>query len=259
MTFLPALSSAEAEAKIHDMLRNNGGCRLPCFLGITPGQDIDMIGSVFSPLRELVGFGYGDMGGSMEVTFLQGDVELGAWFSAKISEKQPGIIKYLETMISATRKIVYADGSYEYRNVYDDPRYAEYFQYYTLPYLLSNYGQPSQVYTTIEYGNAAMGLGLDYYYMFLDYSDRGWVARLDMPLTLANDMFIGCPYQAQTKLTLWLPGDTEMEKEYGFSRGVPIYVFTLEESTSFTLDEFYQQFKDPNNTKCLETPSGIYK
>jgi len=87
-----------------------------------------------------------------------------------------------------------------------------------------------------------MGLGIDLYLLFLDYTESGWVAMFTMPLLWkdeAKTVTVGCPTQAFTKLQLWSPGDTEMAKEYGFADG-PGNSIAIEEAASLTLEEFYQ-------------------
>lgn len=165
-------------------------------------------------------------------------------------DDQSGIVRRLQTSMTVYRKL-----ENENMEVFDNSFYAQYFQYYTLPYLLSNYGPPANAYIFLDVGIADMGLGIDLYLLFLDYTESGWAAVLTMPLLWqdeAKTIAVGCPTQAFTDLQLWSPGDTEIAKEYGFGNG-PGNSYTIEEATSMTLEEFYQQFKDPMNISCLET------
>jgi len=141
--------------------------------------------------------------------------------------------------------------------IYKSPYYSEYFQYYTLPYLLSAYGKPDQVYVFLESGLRDMGLGIDLYLLYLDYTKEGWVARLDMPLYPYDNQLIGCPYEALTNLWLWSPGDDKPASDFGFAQGTDLY--SIEEATSLTLEQFYEHYKDPSNADCLKTPMDIHK
>jgi len=67
-------------------------------------------------------------------------------------------------------------------------------------------------------------------------------------------MLLGCPSEAFTKLRLWSPNSPA--RDYNLD---PAILFTLEEATGMTIEEFYQQYKDPTNIKCLETPANIQK
>lgn len=139
--------------------------------------------------------------------------------------------------------------------VYDSPLYTQYFRYYTLPYLLSNYGKPENVY--IQYTNE---YAFREYYITLDYTKSGWVAFLTMQLyektNESGDVWVGCPSEAFTTLHLWSPEDSEMARTYGYASGSKGEI-SIEKATSLTLDEFYQLYKDPTYTKCLQTPKNV--
>jgi len=38
-----------------------------------------------------------------------------------------------------------------------------------------------------------------------------------------------------------------------------VYFKSVEEATSMSLDEFYQTFKNPSYTDCLETPQKLWQ
>lgn len=139
-------------------------------------------------------------------------------------------------------------------NDYNSSYYSGIFQYYTLPSLLATYGSPDHVYVFLDTGIADMGLGIDLYLVHLDYSKQGWVAHLEMPLYTREDLFIGCPSEAFTELHLWSPDDPA--RDFPLDSSV---LFTIEEATGMSIDEFYQKFKDPSNISCLETPANIHK
>lgn len=69
-TASPTLTAEETLRFIEQMQRINGGCRLPCWWGITPGiTTLDEARQVFTPLRHyrstrgIVGFSYPDYSG----------------------------------------------------------------------------------------------------------------------------------------------------------------------------------------------------
>lgn len=256
MTSIPALPSAQAEMKMLELLHDNGGCRLPCFLGFTPGV---FDNEVFVSLRhQFDKISYGP-----EIRIQRNDLFLSlSLISTPLSFSltptldnsniQPDPIRWMEIDMTAYRELTTKN-----EKVYKNPYYARYFQYYTLPYLLSNYGPPDQVYIFLDLGIADMGLGIDLYLLHLDYTKEGWVALLEMPLYRKNGMLIGCPTEAFTSLRLWSPQDNKAATIWGFANGHTPELLTIEKATSLTLAEFYQQYKDPANTKCLETPANI--
>jgi hypothetical protein len=247
MTLMPTLPAVEAEAKVLELLRDNGGCRLPCFWGFTPGQtSMQTFDSFWLTLLAV---------GGSTITLLRDDLWLQITVVGGSRDDQSDILDAMGTTMIVYRKL-----ENENVKVFDNPFYAQYFQYYTLPYLLSNYGPPTNAYVFLDVGIADMGLGIDLYLLFLDYTESGWVAMLTMPLLWQDEsrnVAMGCPTQAFTHLQLWSPGDTEMAKEYGFADGAGNSK-SVEEATSQTLEEFYQQFKNPMNALCLETPLDAF-
>jgi len=244
MTFMPTLPAAVAEAKVLELLRDNGDCRLPYFWGFTPGQTSVQ---TFKSVRHT-------LGGST-ITIPREDMWLEITVLGGSRDDQSDVVDGMKVSMTVYRKL-----ENENRKVFDSPLYAQYFQYYTLPYLLSTYGPPTNAYIFLDVGIADMGLGIDLYLLFLDYTESGWVATLTMPLLwkdASRAVAVGCPTQAFTQLRLWSPSDTEMENVYGFRDDGNSY--TIEEAISLTLEGFYQQFKDPTNTRCLKTPVNIYQ
>jgi hypothetical protein len=240
LTMIPTLSPADAEAQVLALLKNNGGCRLPCFWGLTPGL---IEGDKISNLLAKVG-------GDRRIVIKRDDLLMETLLTiGGDSTTQLKPLSWLEVHTKAYKK-----RENGINVIYGDPHYLEYFQYYTLPYLLSTYGPPENVYVFLDTGIADMGLGEDLYLLHLDYPKQGWVAHLQMPLGRKNNKFIGCPSESFTSLRLWSPSNPARDYELN-----PADLFTIKEATGMTIEEFYQKFKDPANTACLETPSDIHK
>jgi hypothetical protein len=138
-------------------------------------------------------------------------------------------------------------------NVYDNPYFVEYTQYYSLSGTLSNYGPPERAVLLLAPRELPWEEGR--LFLFLDYTDLGWVAFFTMDLRQDTDNYIGCPDQAFKALLLWSPGDIVAE-ERGAMWAEGDYNFSIEEATSLGMDEFYEQFQDP--TQCLQTPKDIW-
>jgi hypothetical protein len=92
-------------------------------------------------------------------------------------------------------------------------------------------------------------------HLFLDYAESGWNIDYIMPLSKDGKYYIGCPAQAMVGLALWTPGDTEIAATSVRSLE-DYYTFPIEEATTISLDEFYEQFQDP--AQCLKTPINIW-
>lgn len=247
-TWMPALSETEAEDMAIDLLRDNGGCRLPCFWGFTPRQvSQETLFSFFHAFYNV---------GGRSINIPRGNSTIKVSVNWNSDNDSLSVVRSIWVTMTAEREVKQADGHYD-QYIFDNPYFQKYIKYYTLPNLLSNYGSPSIAYIGIDPA-AQMG-GEDLYHLYLDYSKSGWSVHFWMPLKRDGDYYIGCPTQAFISLETWLPGDSAAEsenlariKDYGIFR-------SFEDMTSLTLEEFYQQFKDPLNTKCLRTPMNKWR
>jgi hypothetical protein len=177
--------------------------------------------------------------------------------------KRDDIFLEIQTALAGDSKAIYTQA---YSNLpngieknYGFLYYNKYFQYYSLQNLLTVYGKPDQIYFVLDTGIANMGLGIDLYLLSIEYQTKGWMAVFDMPLRQRENIFLGCPSEAFVNLRIWSPANKPQDAFVGgFGGDDTSYLFTIEEATSMTLEEFYQKFKDPT-TACLETPADIHK
>jgi hypothetical protein len=239
LTFVPRPSPEASEAQFFERLQDNGGCELPCWWGFAPGQTSKQ--TIISQMHGATGAG----GGMAHWE----DLEISVVFTWDYSDNPEAIVRWLKVDYRVSHELNWHQW-YQENPFYNKPMYP------SLPYLLSTYGTPSQAFINFDVGIADMGLGIDLYFLFLDYTKAGWVAMLEMPLTRKDDMFVGCPMNASTTLWLWAPDDIETATEYGFANGTNLK--TIEEATSMTLEAFYQQYANPANAECLASPMNLY-
>jgi hypothetical protein len=150
--------------------------------------------------------------------------------------------------------------------LYGDASFNKAFEYYSLPQILSNYGMPSQV-LLAPFPDDPIRTDVKWqpFSLVLLYPEKGIFVEYVSPRgTISND-FVGCPSKAHISLAVWSP-ESDMSLEYVIQKaGSEInelnmdYFKPVEEATSMTLNEFYQKFKDPNNTACLETPMDFWQ
>jgi hypothetical protein len=172
------------------------------------------------------------------------------------SQPNPNTLKTLHVTTEIKRRT--EDGGFE--TVWENPLNEQYLSAYSLPEILSTYGQPNNV---LVWGNRGWAV----FSLVLDYSDQGFVVRYSAPLESSGETFLGCMSKAYTNLHLWDP-----KLEYSWAEGITrttggetdeieslnqLYL-PIEEATLLTPDGFFQNFKDPNNTTCLETPVDLW-
>jgi hypothetical protein len=98
----------------------------------------------------------------------------------------------------------------------------------------------------------------------LFYPNLGILIKYDT-LSLRTDPIRGCPAQAHYPLLyLWSPNKsltfndiTQGNANFGY--GEEFKFKRLEDATNHNLNLFYDIFKDPKNTQCLETPMKLWK
>jgi hypothetical protein len=235
-TPLPTLPPDEAQALVIELLDTNAGCRLPCWWGITPGQ---------ISWQEALSF-----------------IESFALYIS-VYPGQDGM--YADVHFPLPREVPYAyrlqqhymiqEGIVEEIEVYN----YDFAPHTYLPEFLSTYGQPNEVWVRtyrLERGNEPFEFALFYPSqgtLMNTPGGGGGGIEGDIIRNCLRDM--NWPF-----LYLWSPEieitfkDAE-EKYLDPDEG---YFLPLYDATGMTVAEFFENFKDPNTTACLETPLDLW-
>jgi hypothetical protein len=141
-TPVPALPVDQAEAKVIELLRDNGNCHLPCFWGFTPGHSSKLEAWSFQHSFYNIEPDGNGMIISRDGLFLKTGLTISGMMENQDSQTIRHIGVYMMAYTDETRPEGFVHGS---------PYFSEYFQYYTLPYLLSTYGPPENAYIGYEF------------------------------------------------------------------------------------------------------------
>ena len=246
LTLYPTLLADKAEARLLDLLSDNGGCHLPCWWNITPGQtSMQEAASSLNAFRAIApdNFLFDNQEGSAGLRINRDEREVTISIVAS-GDIPRGIVKWLTVYMHVYRRL-----DEETRiPIYENPLYDSQAYPY-LPHLLSIYGPPSEA-------KIAIDVDFKQYFLILYYPENGWEVMFEMPMERTGDLMIGCPSKAFITLWLWSPAYPETQTELGLTPG-PFFE-PIDKATSLTLDQFYEQFKDASNTGCLESPADIY-
>lgn len=256
---LPApspLAPKQAEAVILELLQYNPDCLFPCWFGLTPGETDDQATKAL--FEKLVAV-------SLR-TSLNGDVDGAFWriskdnllldtiASAVYDESPSNTLESLRTTIEVKREVQAG----ELQTAWENPLNGQLLQAYRLPFVLSIYEQPKNVFI---FANE----GWRYFELILDYSNQGFVIWYSAPLESNGEKFMGCTEKTFVKLYLWKPGLTRTWAEGVTGRGDTSEINSLnrdfqplEDVTSMTLDEFYDAFVNVENETCLATPKEFW-
>lgn len=266
----PTLTAEEMRALILELLKNNGGCRLPCLWGLVPGktniQTLDRFLAQFHDVETPEDYfriqDFGDIGG-FSLVFNENKDYILVDFS--YYEDANGIAMltmfgYLMREFGTT-----PEGALDLRPIYGDALFRQTFQYYTLPNILSTYGLPERVLlATWPDDPERPDIKSQPFSLVLLYPSQGIFIEYVTLRQTKPGYFVSCPDTAHIYLGVWSP-----ERALPLTRIVQAgsvinrlnidYFKPLEEATSLSLEEFYRTFKDPNNTTCLQTPIELWK
>ncbi|MDD5468087.1 MAG: hypothetical protein PHS96_09785 [Anaerolineales bacterium] len=149
--------------------------------------------------------------------------------------------------------------------IYGELTFNTAFAYYLLPQMLSNYGPPSQV-LLLPFPDDPERPNFTWqpFSLVLLYPEQGIIVEYVSQRETIGENFAGCPDKAHFSLGVWSPDSDLPLKTIVQKAGMEIhelnidYFKPLEEATSLSLEEFYQIYKNPQNTQCIKTPISIW-
>jgi hypothetical protein len=138
----PTLSIEEAQAKLLQLLSNNGNCRLPCLWGITPGESsFHEAQAILVPLSSASEFTAFETGiGSTTPYFIEDGLKIYTTIDFA-TNRDNNIINSIAFNTEAHSLL--AEGGYE--EVFDSQFFGEKVGVYSLSYVLTEQGIPSAV------------------------------------------------------------------------------------------------------------------
>lgn len=257
LTMIPILPIEEARTRLLDLLANNGDCRLPCLWGIIPGKSsFEDAQVILTPLTGLSDSVYLNPPGPGDIRprYTEGDLEIYTRV-AFLTESSHGIVSRVAFNAEAHRPL--AQGGYE--DVFDSKFFGEKVSAYSLPHVLTEQGVPSSIMIETAGGPLTRG-GTGGFDILLLYPDQGILVNYTTQMHLIGANVRGCPVNAHVEMELYPSGQRdsffESLKQTDWTLKMTGYK-PLEETTSMTVQEFYDTFREPTD-KCIETPAKLW-
>jgi hypothetical protein len=235
LTPLPTLPADEAEKLVMSLLRDNAGCQLPCWWGITPGEaSLDIASQFLSSFALKV-------------------------YTADVLPVEKDGVVYLRAGVSVNYKLSgqFSDGSTyltSINGVVDvigvRPRGTE--LNYQLHHLLTTHGQPESVLFEAD---------TDYslFHLLLYYPDQGITALYESKFERLSATYRVCPQGVGPELWLWSPGNVfTLTDDQFIGPDIIRLMRPLTDVTSLDLETWYQTYQDPG-APCFETPRHIWE
>lgn len=242
-TPLPTLSPAEAQERVMQLFETNGGCELPCWWGITPGQtrSIQALEFINSFAREVV------ISANSE-----DQVEYYATFDVPNSINPNEEFSFTLYIHNGIVQSFFSEGSW--KSGMD----------YSLSGILTTFGPPSEVWVNAV--PVTMNDRPRYTYV-LFYPEIGFMTAKIGTGIVKNDTLEVCPQDSNSPppfLWLWSP---EVQKTFddvandvliNVSPQIGIKYYLLEKVTNLDTETFFEIFSDPNAEDCIYTPIDIW-
>jgi hypothetical protein len=266
-TKLPTLSPDDAALRILELIKDNGGCKLPCIWGVNP---------LSSTLQSVISFteqfengskpGEYDISNSGDVTAIFWKGNLRAYTNFGPSARK-GNLAYLNLYAEFTQE--QGEGvNLNIKPVFGNPYFSQLFGNLFLPKILSEYGTPSQVMILPFYDDPDAPKDFNSLFsLVLVYQEKGFLIEYLFPKEKGTSDYIGCPSKAAyLSLITWAPkNQPTLEDAVRGNSGLGINSHnlaqfkSLEEATTMTSDSFIHTFSKEKSRDCIETPQNLWK
>jgi hypothetical protein len=223
-TIIPTLPVDAARARLLELLADNGGCRLPCLWGITPGKSSNHearkimmpLGSISTPettyfdLAKLSGVLAklsGVLMGVISPLYVEGEQHLNSQVGYLYGEN--GIVssisfRVLEEKVVKDTRDSSGKSWHSKTPIFDLPTFRKRVEYYSLSHVLSEQGMPDSV--MVHASGLLVGGVMD---IALLYPNQGiWVNYTTKIIYNNGVVKRGCPANSHIDMFLFPPGDS---------------------------------------------------
>lgn len=282
-TALPLISSENGRQMVSRLLTGNGSCQLPCVLGLTPGKSfkgdaLNLIAFFSNGASNVV-----NENDSLEVHGYEDSIlRKGSSSSSGVIFWNNGLmtkinIDYFYDSNDTIEQINLSSGSWKLSGqnetksssvVYGDQYFSELLKYYSVDRILALYGAPQQI-LVLPFPDDPGHPSPPAHYPFslvLFYPEYGFLVEYSSARQEQNEYYVGCPAKSHITLAAWNP-KIPMEIEnavkyfpniYGISLSQLKNFRQLQEVTTLSVDGFYEQYKNPNFSECVQTPKSLW-
>lgn len=256
-TGVPPLSIEEARSRLLDLLRNNGGCKLPCFWGITPGKSLFReVSTILMPLASISDFTSFEsgLGAIYPDYYIEDDlkIKLNVSLIADVDNQRVNSINFMAGVLKREGNVA--------NDVFDSPYLVEHLSYYLLPTILTQYGEPSQLMLSTMAKLSSTGVPGGFKILLL-YPDHGMLVNYTMQMQPSGEDIMGCPSNSHVEFELYPPGDADsffdLLERSGWTQIIQKTYKPLDEATSVSQEDFYRIFSQQTD-ECIRTPANIW-
>jgi hypothetical protein len=266
---VPKLDPTEAVDLVFDLVRTNGNCDFPCFLGaFVPGETSqaavnDFISQFEDYSSEEINIAVNIFSSGKNRTDLLVTRDYDDFYIALIIQFE--FQNDLLTQIAFDAWPAIRSGEKRGEFLFGIPEYDVATEFYSLPTVLSEYGMPANVLIGTFNRGALQGPYIPFS-IVLHYPDHGLLIEYIAQQKENGTLFLGCPGESMN-FELFISGP---EANYGIADYLQYYEGELlsdiwleayrpvEEATSLSLEDFYDLYSNSRASQCLETPISLW-
>jgi hypothetical protein len=277
-TTLPPFSTDTAKAVLGSFVQENGGCQLPCVLGLTPGVSNQVDLDNFIQYFQEHAHESDDLMDNVNVGFYIEDTQQFAsmyFFTDTVGVSVHSAYEYSQGVIQraalSSEAMQYSeisstsDGSAKI--LYGHSYFLELLSTFTLPQVLNTYGLPEQVLIRPypDYPGHPSPPAQYTFSFVLDFSEQGFLIEYITKREERNSQYFGCPIQpSNIRIVAWDSSLLSLEQAL---REFPYLEINLEnrvlyqpieKATTLSIDQFAEIYKDKITQECVSTLKEIW-
>ncbi len=251
ITFTPSMQ--ERKDLLIGLIKDNGGCLLPCLWGITPGiTHENKAQDVLSPLVNLSQWAILEEGsGSVSPEYVIGEKSIFSDFTY-LSDKTNQLVKMISFKLESHQ--ILADGGYVTINNLD--QFGELVEKYNLSTVLTEFGMPDSILIGTLANDFSRG-GSWGFHILLIYSQKGFLIDYTTEAKYINKSIVGCPNNSQISIEAFASGDDKAFfnnlQSTEWSQNISSNYKTINEVTGYSIERFFKTFKQKTE-ECIQTP-----
>jgi hypothetical protein len=280
VTSLPPLLPNNTKEILSLFVRNNGGCNLPCLMGLTPGENynsVESFGTYFinntqqsdDQLNNIEVVGYLDnIGGGTLLVFWENRIRVQIGVGAYPTPEKERI-EHVALSASVYEHFQDNNGRESARLLHQHSYYDNLLKGFSLPAVLTEYGEPTEIWIFpfpedpgYSYNSSA------YPFVFvLLYKDKGFAIEYIALVKEENKNLVGCPNVDYVQISTW---DPKIKKNLSdiaqyfsgtdsLSRANIAAFKPLQDATSITVEEFHKIYQVGNANSCIQTPKQLWQ
>lgn len=244
----------EAFRSFTGWIEKNEKCKLPCWLGIVPGQtDFSDVVYKFSQFSAIAHTDFTVKWASIRVFFP--NLETAKYsINTDVYPATDGVVSW--TWVYAV--------AYQNRNGprdYNNPEFQKLWQRYFVPGVFTEHGPPKKIFldTTQIVADTE---GPYPFFLWIVYPQQGFLIRYQGLNSKINESIRICPMQSSIEIRIW---DTEKASDEEFMQGDRAMAGSfllgpqpIESVTDFDIQSFYKTFTSAQSDTCFETPASIW-